>query len=191
MIKKTSVRKNKNDKITAVINIPDTVSAVYNNKTLLIKGPNGEVSREFKHHGVGINVEDKKILLEANRTTKESKKTIGSLTAHIRGMIKGSQQAYVYKLKICSGHFPMTVSISNNMFIVKNFLGEKIPRTLQLKKGADIKVEGDIISITSASKEIVGQMSADIEQLTRRPGFDTRVFQDGCYIISKDGKELK
>ncbi|MDP6647875.1 MAG: 50S ribosomal protein L6, partial [Candidatus Woesearchaeota archaeon] len=62
---------------------------------------------------------------------------------------------------------------------------------LQIKEGATVKVEGDLINVTSTNKETAGQVSADIEQLTRRPGYDKRIFQDGIYIINKDGKELK
>ena len=85
----------------------------------------------------------------------------------------------------------MNASISGTMLVIKNFLGEKVPRTLQLNGGAEVKIDGDLINVSSVSKEIAGQVSADIEQLTRRPGYDTRIFQDGIYIINKDGKELK
>jgi len=53
-------------------------------------------------------------------------------------MIKGSSQNHVYTMKICSGHFPMNVSVSNNKLSVKNFFGEKVPRVLQLKSGVDV-----------------------------------------------------
>ena len=54
-----------------------------------------------------------------------------------------------------------------------------------------MKVEGELIHVAGTNKEIAGQVSADIEQLTRRPGYDTRIFQDGIWITSKDGKEMK
>ena len=179
------------EKITKIIELPDNVSAALNGQSLLIKGPKGEVKRDIKQHNVSIKIEDKKIILESERSTKTDKKIMGSLAAHIKNMIRGSLQNHFYTLKICSGHFPMNVSVSNGQLIVKNFLGEKVPRTLQLKNDVDVKVEGDIIHIASANKEIAGQVSADIEQLVRRPGYDTRIFQDGIYIINKDGKELK
>ena len=105
-------------------------------------------------------------------------------------MIKGVQQPYTYRLKICSGHFPMNVSISGDQFIVKNFLGEKSPRTLKLKKGATVKVEGDQILVESCSKELAGQQASDIELLTAKRNRDLRVFQDGIYMIEKAGEKV-
>lgn len=189
-MQKKQARK-RNAKIAKEIELPDSISATISEKLLIIKGPKGEVKRELKQRNILLKVDNNKIMLESRGETKEDKKMIGSLVAHINNMVKGCLQSHTYILKICPGHFPMNVSVSNNKLIVKNFLGEKVPRVLQLKDGADIKIEGDLIYVTSASKEIAGQVSADIEQLTRRPGYDSRVFQDGCYIISKDGKELK
>ena len=185
------MKKEKPRETTKEIELPDTISASIDGQILLIKGPKGETKRELKQSNVSITIDNKKIIFESKGNTKEDKKIIGSLIAHAKNMIKGSLQSHIYILKICSGHFPMNVSLSGNKLIVKNFFGEKVPRVLQLKNGAEVKVEGDLIYVTSTSKEIAGQVSADIEQLTRRPGYDTRVFQDGCYIISKDGKELK
>jgi len=158
---------------------------------LTIKGPKGEVIRTFKQHNAVIKVDNKRIIIESARSTKKEQKIIGSLAAHIKNMIRGSLQNHAYTLKICSGHFPMNVSVSGNKLTVKNFLGEKIPRVLQLKEGASVKVEGELIHVAGTNKEIAGQVSADIEQLTRRPGYDTRIFQDGIWITSKDGKEMK
>ncbi len=181
----------KKEKIVREIELPNEVVATLNEKFLLIKGAKGGTKRELKQRNVSVNIENKKIVLEYSKGTKENKKILGSLTAHIKNMIKGSLHSHIYTLKICSGHFPMNVNITNDKLIVKNFLGEKVPRVLQLKNGAEVKVEGDLIHVTSSSKEIAGQISADIEQLMRRPGYDTRIFQDGIYIINKDGKELK
>ena len=74
---------------------------------------------------------------------------------------------------------------------IKNFLGEKVPRSLKLKHGVTVNVDGSQIVVEGVDRELAGQVAADIEQATRRPGFDTRVFQDGIYIISKDGEEQK
>ena len=54
-----------------------------------------------------------------------------------------------------------------------------------------MKLNGEMISVTGINKEIVSQAAADIEQLTRRVGFDRRIFQDGIYIVEKDGKVIE
>src|SRR3989338_3940685 len=106
-------------------------------------------------------------------------------------MIKGANEAHQYVLKICSGHFPMTVSINKNELVIKNFFGEKHPRILKIKEGANVKLDGDNINIESLNKEIAGQVAADIEAMTKRAQFDRRIFQDGIYLILKDGEEVK
>lgn len=179
------------ENIIKEVGLPENVSAAFDGRILLVKGPKGESKKEIKPHNISIKVRDSKVIFESKSSTKESKKQLGSLVAHAKNMVRGSTQGHTYVLKICSGHFPMNVSVSGGKLSVKNFLGEKVPRNLSLKEGAEVKVEGDLIYVTSPSKELAGQVSADIEQLTRRPGYDSRVFQDGCYIIVKDGKELK
>jgi large subunit ribosomal protein L6 len=177
--------------VSRVVEMPNGVTATLHHHTLTVKGPKGEVSKLFKAGNLSMKLEGNKFTVEAQRATRNNKKFAGSINAHVNNMIRGSQEKHEYKMKICSGHFPMNVSVTSGKLVVKNFLGEKVPRTLLLKHGADVKVEGDHINISSASKETAGQVAADIEQLTRRPGFDTRIFQDGIYIIMKDGKDLK
>ena len=188
---KTQNRKKENEKLVKEVLFPQGVSASIADNVLTIKSNKDESRRILTRHNLNISIESGKIRFESSRSTKENKKIMGSMVAHVKNMVRGSQENHSYTLKICSGHFPMNVSISNNKFVVKNFLGEKVPRTLKLKVGADVKIDGVMIHVTSPSKELAGQVSADIEQLTRRPGFDTRVFQDGIYIINKDGRELK
>ena len=189
--KKKQSKPGKKQNVRIEVALPEGVAASVAGNMLTIKGPKGEVTRELKQKNVSVKIDGQKIILETKRFTKKDKKMAYSLTAHAKNMIKGTTQTHEYTLKICAGHFPMTVAVADNKLSVKNFLGEKVPRILPLKEGASVKVDGQLIHITSTSKEIAGQVAAGIEQLTRRPGFDTRVFQDGIYIINKDGKELK
>ena len=102
-------------------------------------------------------------------------------------MVNGVTKGHVYRMKICSGHFPMNVSIAGGEFVIKNFLGEKVPRKLKLKEGVNVKVEGQEVVIDGSALEQVSQTAASIEQLTRIRNRDLRVFQDGIYITHKDG----
>jgi len=53
-----------------------------------------------------------------------------------------------------------------------------------------VTVDGHFIIVESVNKENAGQTAASIEKLTRRAAFDKRVFQDGIFIIEKDGKPV-
>lgn len=183
--------KNEKKKIEGKVEVPEGVSASIESKFIVLKGEKGELKREFNMPFVTLDLKENKILFTAQRQTKREKKIIGSFAAHVRNMIKGVTQGHRYVLKICSGHFPMNVAVSGEDLVIKNFLGEKTPRVLKLKKDAKVKVEGNQIVVESTNKEIAGQVSADIEQLTRRSNYDTRIFQDGIYITEKDGKEIK
>jgi len=173
------------------IGIPDGVEARIENKDIVIKGPNGEVKKTLVRPTVHIEIKDKKIIIKSSNMTKRGKKLMGTFRSLINNIIKGTIEKHNYLVKICSGHFPMNVVVEKGHLIIKNFFGEKYPRKLKLKDGADVRVNGDLITIEGPSKELCGQIATDIEQLTRRTRYDRRIFQDGCYIVSKDNKKIK
>ena len=169
------------------VEMPEGVSAAVAEGIVTVKGPQGEVKKTMNHPRITITVEGNVVKIDSPQSSKREKKQVFTYRAHLRNMVKGVQDPYVYKVKICSGHFPMNVSHSGKEFSVKNFLGEKVPRTITIMDGADVKVEGDMITITSCDKEIAGQVAADMEQLTRVTNRDRRIFQDGLYIVEKAG----
>ena len=177
--------------IKSEVEIPTGVTVEVDQDTVSVKGEKGSVSKKLFNPRIAIAVQNNGVVIKALRLSKREKKLVNSFAAHLRNMIKGVKEPYKYVLKVCSGHFPMTVSINGDEFSIKNFLGEKAPRILKLKQDVSVKVEGDRLLVESVSKELASQTAADIEQLTRRTKYDTRIFQDGIYITIKDGKELK
>jgi large subunit ribosomal protein L6 len=110
--------------------------------------------------------------------------------SHLNNLIKGVLNSYTYTLKICSGHFPMNVSVSNNKVIIKNFFAEKIPREAKILPNVEVKINGDIVTVKSVDKDLAGQTAGNIEQACRIVNRDRRVFMDGIYITHKSGKVL-
>ncbi len=172
------------------IELPENTQASIENGILKLSGKEGETSKNFHNPMIQLKVEGNKIILKTSRFTKREKKLLNTFVAHIKNMVKGVNSKHIYKLKICSSHFPMNVSINNNELVVKNFLGEKEPRKLKLKENAEVKLNGEEIVITSTSKETAGQIAGDIENLTRITNKDRRIFQDGIYIIIKNEKAM-
>jgi len=172
------------------VEIPEGVEIKLEENNLKVKGPAGENSKDFDFNKLEVKIEGNKVILSHKKATKKEKKLINTFAAHIKNMIQGAIEKFEYKLKICYIHFPFTVKIENNRAIVKNFLGEKIERKVNLPKEAEVEIEGDFITVKSTDKEIAGQAAANLEASTKIRGRDRRVFQDGIYITNKCGKDM-
>lgn len=175
---------------TQTIEIPEGVEVKLDGTHLSVKGPEGENSRDFKVGKIKFSVDGGKIVLSEKSATKNDKRTINTYASHIRNMIKGVQEKFVYELKVASSHFPMSVKVEGNKATIKNFLGEKIERTCKVPAGAEVEVKKDFITVKSVSKEIAGQAAANFEKATRISNRDRRIFQDGIYMTNKAGKEI-
>ena len=180
----------KHEELLEIITLPEGCTFTCDNKVMIVKGPKGELSRPLPDKKIKIVIKGSEVSLSYKNATKREKRMLLTTKAHLNNMLKGVTQGFMYKLKICSGHFPMNVSLKGEVLEIKNFIGEKVPRTLKIKPGASVKISGDEIVVESIDKELAGQTAGSIEKLTRRPGFDKRIFQDGIYIVEKDGKKL-
>lgn len=172
------------------IEIPEGIDVEVDGAEIKVKGPEGELSRKFLTGKLKIEKKDNKIIIGHEKATKREKKTMNTITAHIKNMIKGVKEKFEYKLKICFSHFPFTVNVQGEKATIKNFLGEKIPRELAIPKNANINIKGQEITITSIDKESAGQAAANFERATKIKNRDRRIFQDGIFMINKAGKDI-
>lgn len=172
------------------IEIPEGVEVKKQGDFVFVKGSHGEIKKNFNFGKLEFIVEGKKIKMGNEKSTRNEKKMMNTITAHIKNMIQGVQEKFEYKLKVCSSHFPMTVKIEGQKAIIKNFLGEKKDRVVMIPTGAEVQVNKDILVVSSIDKEIAGQAAANFEMNIKAPNKDRRVFQDGIYIINKAGRDL-
>lgn len=177
--------------ITQEINIPEGIEISKEAHLIKVKGPMGEVSKKLAGPKIEITADKNSVKIISKKATKREKKLIYTFKAHINNMIKGVTEPFVYKLKICPGHFPMNVSMDKDIFTVKNFFGEKTPRKLKIKPDVKVKIDGKDVYVKGIDKELTAQTAASIEMLTKIKNRDRRIFQDGIYIVSKAGKEIK
>ncbi len=173
------------------IALPDGIQAtVEKGYNVQLQKGDKKVMKRLAHKTVVFDVQGSKLIIQAKDATRTAYKMCRTYEAHIKNMIKGVSEGHTYTLKICSGHFPMNVSLREDTFEIKNFLGEKVPRVYKIKGDTKVQIKGNEIIVESISKEAAGQTAADIEQLTRIKKKDRRIFQDGIFITNKDGKSL-
>ena len=171
------------------IDIPEGIEANADKNLVSVKGKNGELNRKFTSQ-IQIKKEGNKIILSSKTERKKQRALMGTIRAHINNMFHGVSDKIVYKSKIVYSHFPMTVKVQGNNVIIDNFLGEKHPRKAKINEGVDVKISGQEITVSGIDKEKVSQTAANLEQATKIKNMDPRVFQDGIYIIEKDGKPV-
>ena len=164
------------------IELPEGYTAETDGRMIKIACNGKEISKRADYP---ITIEGNKIIIYCKKASKNEKKIMKSLSSHIKNAINGLNKKFVYKLQICSVHFPMNVSLKGKKVIIKNFLGEVMEREAEILENTEARIEKDIIIIESHDKEKAGQTAANIEKATRITKRDKRVFQDGIYITEK------
>jgi large subunit ribosomal protein L6 len=176
--------------ITYSVDVPDGVEVKFAGRDVTVKGAAGTVTRTLLQPNITLKLDGNRIVINSNPATKREKMHMGSIEAHIKNMVTGVQTPFTYKLKVCASHFPMNVTVTGNELVIKNFLGEKVPRTIKFDMGVKVKINGDIVEIESPDLELAGRTASKFEGLTFVSKRDRRIFQDGLYIIHKAGVDF-
>lgn len=175
-------------KIESTIAIPGAVSVSLESGILKVKGPKGELSRNFAHPGIDIAVGEGEVSVSCEYPRIKDKAMVGTYVAHINNMIKGVTVGFTYHLKIVFSHFPMKVTVKGDRVEINNYMGGHAPRYANIMKGCTVKINGADVTVEGIDIEACGQTAANLERATSRLGFDKRTFQDGIYIVQKSHK---
>lgn len=107
-------------------------------------------------------------------------------------MIVGVTKGFKYKMRFCYAHFPINVSCvkegGKDVVEIRNFLGEKKVRRVQLLDGvtyhrtADVK---DQIEISGIDITKVSLSCAQLRQSAQVKNKDIRKFLDGIYVSER------
>jgi len=168
-----------------VVDIPEGTHVNLEKNLLVVRGPKGELSREFKNPLIKLEIKDGKVIATTEHERRRTLSILGTWSALIKNMISGVNQGYEAKMKIVYSHFPVKFNKDGQNVIIQNFLGEKKSRIATILPGTEVKIDRDELLITGIDKELVGQTAANIETICKISGLDRRVFQDGCFITSK------
>lgn len=167
-----------------MITIPDGVQVQVDGSTVTVKGSRGTLQKRFAA-GVRIERTGNAIAVSAGGKKRGDKAIAGTVEAHIRNMVDGAAKGYSVKMQCIYSHFPMSIEVRGKQVTIKNFLGEKQPRVADIIGETKVEPKGQEVVVSGASKEDVGQTVANMITATHIRGKDSRVFQDGIYVIRK------
>ena len=176
------------DRIEHIVTIPEGVTAsISEDGVVTITGPKGSLSREFVSTRIDLLQDGSGLRVRTDLPRRKDKALAGTWNAHLNNMVKGVTEGFTYHLKAFYSHFPMTLAVQGETFVVNNYFGERVPRRSDILPGVDVKVSNKVeITVSGIDKENVGQTAANIERSTTVKNRDRRVFQDGIYRLSKE-----
>jgi len=146
-----------------IIILPTGVEAKLDARLLTIKGPKGEIKQEI-HPQVTVLIEDRNISVKVeNEIDKKQRALWGLFASVIKNMVEGVVKGYEKKLEIQGVGFKAAVSGKN---LVLN-LGFSHPVNFPIPAGVNITMAENIMTITGADKQVVGEITAQIRRLKK------------------------
>ena len=133
---------------------------------------------------------ERKIVANCFMAKKRRIAAVKSVLSNIRNMIEGLQKGYRYKMKLVYSHFPINLAVSDDKthLEIRNFLGEKLIRYVDMKPGCKVDVTGekDELKVEGNDLENVTLSCSAIHDACKVHMFDIRKFLDGIYICGNE-----
>lgn len=178
------------------------VDVEVNARKVKVTGPLGTLERDFKHiamdcmivSGAEMGKEDeedlekKYVKVDLWFATRKQLACVRTVCSHIENLFVGVQRGFLYKMRFVYSHFPINVTLNGETVEIRNFLGERRVRKVELPKGveyvrsATVKDQIELSGIDIAS---VSLTAAKIQQATNIRKKDLRKFLDGIYVSEK------
>jgi large subunit ribosomal protein L6 len=144
--------------------LPAGVSVSFVDNILTVKGPKGELKREIKKP-VLLTINEKEILVSVEDTSAPKQRAFwGLFRGLINNMVTGVSVGFAKKLEINGVGYRASVAGRT----LNLSLGYSHPIVFALPEGIDAIVEGNAITISGISNELVGNTAYKIRKF-RKP----------------------
>ena len=167
------------------IEIPKGVEVKQDGLAISVKGPKGELTRNFRDD-IEIKIADSTITLNPKRNDKFSKALWGTYASHLINMIAGVQKEYEKKLILEGVGFKSDVK-GKELHLA---LGFSHPVVVEIPEGLNVTAEKNVISVSGIDKELVGSFTASTRALKKPEPYKGKGFRyDDEVIRRKQGKK--
>jgi len=179
---------------TEELDIPEGVDVTVKARIITVKGPRGTLNKNVRHIDMDIrllkNKTTNKVTLAVWQGSRKHVACLRTIRSLIFNMITGVTKGFQYKMRTVYAHFPINCLIQENgrALEIRNFLGEKIVRHVQMLDGVTItesKGQKDELILEGADIQNVSQSAASIHGVCRVRNKDIRKFLDGIYVSEK------
>lgn len=141
--------------------VPDSVEFKLDGNTVSVKGPKGELSREF-HERVSITFDDGAATVAREDDERESRALHGLSRALLANMVTGVADGFRRELEIVGVGYRAALKGND----IELQLGFSHPVTVTAPEGITFEVpEPTKVAVVGIDKELVGQVAANIRKL--------------------------
>ncbi|ARV00440.1 TPA: 50S ribosomal protein L6 [Streptococcus pyogenes] len=171
-----------------VITMPAGVELTNNNNVITVKGPKGELTREFNKN-IEIKVEGTEITVVRPNDSKEMKTIHGTTRANLNNMVVGVSEGFKKDLEMKGVGYRAQLQGTKLVLSV----GKSHQDEVEAPEGITFTVANPtLISVEGINKEVVGQTAAYIRSLrSPEPYKGKGIRYVGEYVRLKEGKTGK
>ena len=171
-----------------VIVLPAGVELINNDNVVTVKGPKGELTREFSKD-IEIRVEGTEVTLHRPNDSKEMKTIHGTTRALLNNMVVGVSEGFKKQLEMRGVGYRAQLQGSKLVLAV----GKSHPDEVEAPEGITFELPNPTtIVISGISKEVVGQTAAYVRSLrSPEPYKGKGIRYVGEYVRLKEGKTGK
>lgn len=167
------------------IKIPAGTDVSVSSDMITVKGKGGTLKRPM-HRMVIVKVENGEVAVSPNGNARLARALWGTYAAHVRNMISGVNTPFIKKLQIEGIGYKAEVQGKN----LKLALGFSHPVIVAIPDGVEVKVEKNIVTISGADKEVVGQFAASVRALKKPEPYKGKgIRYEGEVVREKAGKK--
>jgi len=169
----------------APIKVPAGVEVKINGNVIEVKGPKGQLSREF-HPDMQVELVDGTILVTRPSDEKEHRSLHGLTRTLIANMVKGVTEGFTRNLEIVGVGY--RAAKQGNKLVLT--VGYSHPVEIEPAPGIEIDVPAPTkITVKGIDKELVGQTAANIRDVRRpEPYLGKGIRYEGERVRRKAGK---
>lgn len=171
-----------------VITMPAGVEISNDNNVVTVKGPKGELTREFNKN-IEIKIEGSEITLSRPNDSKEMKTIHGTTRANLNNMVVGVFEGFKKDLEMKGVGYRAQLQGTNLVLSV----GKSHQDEVEAPEGITFTLANPTsISVAGINKEVVGQTAAYIRSLrSPEPYKGKGIRYVGEYVRLKEGKTGK
>ena len=141
------------------IAIPENVEIKTDDRKVTVKGPRGELFKEF-HPDIAIDIKENKILVSPKAENKQVKALWGLTRALLANMVKGVTEGFEKKLEIEGVGFKAQAAGDT----LELFVGFSHSVKIKAPENINFLIEKNIITVSGIDLEKVSQTAAKIRK---------------------------